>query len=275
MLNHYRKITSVFIYMSSICLFSVMLFLGGCKSFTETSSSPKGTQTETDSAKKEDNQPNPDAETIDGERVTNNGTKSCSNPYYPINTNVERSYKIGGTGKASYALKQTQDEDDTFSEKRTFDSGTDVVINWSCTPDGLRNAEFTNSISMPKGMAKMKTLASSGITLPKVWEKGKKFEAKYNISMSLSIAGASASSKGTVTIQSEIIGIDENVSVQGGDFVAAKVASVIKMNLTVNGRKVPSRDIKMTNWYSPKIGLIKQETKSQFGAANVEYTGER
>ena len=124
-------------------------------------------------------------------------------------------------------------------------------------------------------MAEMKTYKSSGITLPKVWEKGKKFEASYDISMTLKIGSVSATSRGTVTVGSEIVGVDENVSIQGGDFVAARIKSVIKMNLRVNGRKVPSKDIHMTNWYSPKIGLIKQETKTGFGNSIVEFTGEK
>ena len=80
---------------------------------------------------------------------------------------------------------------------------------------------------------------------------------------------------GTVTVESRLAALEENVIVQGGDFVAARVDSVIKINLSLGKSKIPSPDLKMTNWYARNFGLVKQEVTSQIGKSTVEYAGEK
>lgn len=269
---------SIFFRLIFISLVSIFLFLSGCKTSSETSPTSKE-QPSTSKTKKKSDQSTKELEdktnTTDSEKVDNTDSKPCSNPYYPVNHESEHTYKISGGTQTTYVLNQSPKGNNAFTESRNFDSGTKLVINWKCTPEGLRHAEFINSISMPKGMGEMETLQSSGITLPKVWEKGKKFSSEYKIRTNLKVANISASAKGTVTIESEIIELEDNVSVQGGDYVAARIDSVIKINISMKGRKIPTGDIKMSNWYAPKIGLIKQKTKTRFGSPTVEYTGEK
>jgi hypothetical protein len=122
---------------------------------------------------------------------------------------------------------------------------------------------------------KMDTLESSGITLPKEWEMGKKWSANYKVSAKINVRGFSGGADGTVEVNNEIVSMNEKISVPGGDFETAKVDSEIQIDLNMKGRKIPSPKIKMSLWFSPKVGLVKQESTSQFGKETVEYAGEK
>ena len=195
----------------------------------------------------------------------------CANPYYPLDTETEREYKISGTAPTTYVLKQKMRGGNGFTETRDFGSGLEVVSSWSCTDEGLRNADYNNAISGSNVNAKMKTIESSGVTLPKNWEVGKKWRADYKIRAE--ILGKTVA--GTVTVDNEIITLDDNVAVQGGDYVAARIDSVINMKLSLKAMKIPGSKVVMSNWYAPKVGLIKQEVKSGLAKSSVEYAGEK
>ncbi|MDH3493663.1 MAG: hypothetical protein OEM82_08950 [Acidobacteriota bacterium] len=197
----------------------------------------------------------------------------CANEYYPINSETKRKYLVTGEIPGNYILSQKDVKPDSFSELRDFGSGLKVDVNWICTEDGLRTAEFTNTASFMKGNFKMETLESSGITLPKVWENGKEWESTYKIKANLSAGPASGAATGTVTITSKIASMNDRVKVGGKEYEAAKVDNVMRMDLSMNGRKIPSRDVKMTNWMSKEIGLVKQSANTQFGKSGIEYIG--
>jgi hypothetical protein len=138
--------------------------------------------------------------------------------------------------------------------------------------DGLRTAEYTNAANLSKANFKMETLESSGITIPKNWEVGKKWTAEYKISAKLNAGAASSGANGTIKIDNEIVSLDDKVTTPAGDFEAAKVVSNINMNLNIT----KPITMKMTNWYAPGVGLIKQTADSPFGkGVTVEYTGEK
>ncbi|MEZ5344008.1 MAG: hypothetical protein R2681_00500 [Pyrinomonadaceae bacterium] len=195
----------------------------------------------------------------------------CDNPYYPLNTGISKEFKITGSAPGSYVVSQSKGDGDSFTEKRKFDSGIEVVSNWSCSEQGIRNADYNNTISNSQLKMNMETIESSGITLPKVWKQGEKWTTTYNVRINV----ASQSANGTVTLENEIVSLDDNVQVQAGDYVAARVDSVLKMNISMGKMKVPSPEFKMTNWYAPKVGLVKQETKGGFGTTKLEYVGEK
>ena len=198
----------------------------------------------------------------------------CANEYYPIESKTKRKYKVTGEIPGSYVLSQQNVKPGSFSELREFGSGLKVNVNWICTEDGLRTAEFTNTANFMKGNFKMETLESSGITFPKVWETGKEWESTYKIKANLSAGPASGTATGTVTITSKITSMKDLVDVGGKEYEAAKVDNLMKMNLSMNGRKIPSGDVKMTNWVSKGIGLVKQSADAQFGKSGIEYIGQ-
>ncbi|NNE66462.1 MAG: hypothetical protein HKN33_07835 [Pyrinomonadaceae bacterium] len=199
----------------------------------------------------------------------------CGNEFYPIDTSVERKYKETGDVSAKYELSQETTGEDSFSEVREFESGMKITVNWLCTEDGLRTAEFNSSADFSKGAFKMATLESSGVTLPKEWAEGKKWQAVYKVKGELSAGPVKGSADGTVTVNSKIVSLKDSVKVAGGEFEAARVDVEIKMDLSMRGRKIPSRPMKMSNWYSKDVGLVKQTASTQFGKTGIEYTGKK
>lgn len=253
----------------SLLLLSLVL-LNGCEALnqktaenTETAKTSTNAENKTETAKNE------------SETSENKADGLCANEFYPIKTDFERQYKISGTAPASYVLSQTAPEGEKFTEKRNFASGLEITNNWLCTENGLRNAEFNNAATAPNMNFTMETLESSGVTFPKVWEKGQKWTTDYKISAKANAGMASGSADGTVTIENELISTDDKISVPGGEFTAARIDSVINMNLKMNGGKIPSPSIKMSNWFAPEIGLVKQDVKSGYGNVIVEYTGKK
>ena len=206
---------------------------------------------------------------------TNEATGLCVNEFYPIYTDKKREYKITGSNPATYILSQNKNEGNSFTEKRNFTIGaadTELLINWICTEDGLRNAEYNSGANFSMGNFKMETVESSGVTVPKDWEVGKKWTNSYKVNAKLNVGKMSTGAKGTITINNEIASLDDKITTADGDFEAAKVVSDVNMNLSGRTTKM-----KMTNWYAPNVGLVKQDVKSPFGPSSVgvEYVGEK
>ncbi len=199
----------------------------------------------------------------------------CANDYYPIDTSVSREYTITGSAPGKYALTQTADEEGTFVENRRFGGGLEVTSTWVCTDQGLRNAEYNNMGTTGNATFTMETLKAEGVTFPKEWNLGDEWTTSYQVSANLATGPVKAAAAGTIEIVNEIISLDENVTVAGGTFAAARVDSEIRMNLTMRGQKLPSQPVKMTAWYAREVGMVKQEVKSGFGNQNVEYTGSK
>lgn len=205
----------------------------------------------------------------------NEATGLCVNEYYPIYTDKKREYKITGSNPATYILSQNKNEGNSFTEKRNFTTGaadTELLINWVCTEEGLRNAEYNSGANFSMGNFKMETVESSGVTVPKDWEIGKKWTNAYKVNAKLNIGKMSTGAKGTIMINNEIASLDDKVTTADGEFEAAKVISDVNMNLSGRTTKM-----KMTNWYAPNVGLVKQEVESPFSksAIGVEYVGEK
>ncbi len=215
-----------------------------------------------------------DSESLGKEKpdaATSNAAGACANRYYPIDSNTVREFNINGAAQAKYVLKQALKDGGGFTETRNFASGTEVVSNWSCNQGGLRNADYNNAISASNLNVKMRTLESDGLTIPKVWEEGKKWSANYKIEVEL----LGRKIGGTVTIDSEIIKMDDNVSVQADDYVAARVDSVINIVLDMKKAKIPGSRIEFSNWYARDVGLVKQEVIMGKANTSVEYAGEK
>ena len=206
---------------------------------------------------------------------TNEATGLCVNDYYPIYTDKKREYKITGNNPATYILSQNKNEGNSFTEKRNFTAGaadTELLINWICTDEGLRNAQYNSGANFSMGNFKMETLESSGVTIPKVWEVGKKWTSEYKVNAKLNVGKMSTGAKGKISINNEITSLNDKIKTANGEFEAAKVVSEVNINLS--GRNT---QMKMTNWYAPSVGVVKQDVDSPFGksAVGVEYVGDK
>lgn len=249
-------------------LLIISVFLLSCETQTKPESAEKKAPDQT-SIEKAAEKPGDSSHRSDNSEAGN-----CSNPYYPISDQA-REYKISGSDPAEYILTQDKNEGDSFTETRKFGSGLDLKINWKCTDEGLRNAEFTNSATVSNANGKMETLESSGITLPKKWEVGKEWKTNYKVSVEVNAGSTSGGADGTINIENKIISIGDKISVPGGDFEAARIDSTTQITMSMKGRKIPVQDIIMSNWFAPEVGLIKQEVTSQFGKQTVEYVGKK
>ena len=200
----------------------------------------------------------------------------CENPYYPIEPGVRKLYKSTASA-AGYdteiTLDQKAPEGDTFNETRTLKSGLTVSTPWKCEAGGLRIAEYQNFIQSNKMNFTMETVESSGVTLPASWKAGDEWQSDYKIKVDLKAGPVNANAGGTVKISEKLVDEGESVKVEGGEFEAAKVESVIKIVVSYGGREIPSQDIKLTRWYSPKVGLVKQESSGPFGKETIQYAG--
>lgn len=199
----------------------------------------------------------------------------CENKYYPIDPDVKREFKMSTKTDSNYSTSQEKSAENLFVETRTFDSGLKMVTNWQCMDDGLRNAEFDNKAVSSQMKFDMETIESSGITLPKIWEKGKTWTTEYKISAKLNVAKIAAAVNGTVTISNEITAMDDKIVVPGGEFTAARIDSELILNLSMKGRKLPTSKFTMSNWYAPNVGLVKQVAKTPYGDETVEFIGNK
>ncbi len=244
---------------------SIVLFvcLSGCEttqkqsSSSETANSPTATLDKTD---------------LQAPEIFND---LCTNEYYPINAETNQEFRMSQSSDSTYIVSRKLGKIDTFVESRKFSSGTEIVNNWQCTEDGLRNVEFNNSAVSSNFKMVLETLESSGITLPKIWEKGKTWKAEYKIQAKYNVAKISGAAEGTVTIANEIASMDETIKVAAGEFNAARVDSDLVLSLKVNGRTIPSTTFTMSNWYAPGVGLVKQVNKSKLGSETVEFVGKK
>lgn len=197
------------------------------------------------------------------------GGSLCSNDYYPISQEV-REYKISGDGPGTYTLSQRPDGDQGFVETRSFAQGLTVENNWLCTAEGLRNAEYKNTITMNQGNFEMDTIRSSGITLPKVWESGKDWTTNYDVMVSVAAGPIKTAADGQVTLVNKVGPLSEKVTASGREFEAARVDSTLEIKITMKGVTTQPTKFTMTNWYAKGVGLVRQEAKGAFGTQIVE-----
>jgi hypothetical protein len=254
-----------------ICFICSTLLTGACNYITSENGS--GESKPENTAEENAGRTGAEAEPADetGAKTAEN-TGVCANEYYPVTTEKDLAYKVTGATPASYVLTRKKTAADSFTETRNFSSGINVKTNWVCTEDGLRNVEYNSGMNFSSGNFKMETLESSGMTLPKTWEAGKKWTTEYKIKGKLKAGPVNADTSGTVLIENEITSLGEKVKTPAGEFETAKVVSTINLNLSVGG----SVKVATTNWYAPGVGLVKQEAKSPFGGKEtIEYTGEK
>lgn len=195
----------------------------------------------------------------------------CRNDYYPISEEI-REYKIGGDGPGTYKLSQRTAGEEGFLETRVFAQGLTVENNWVCTPEGLRNAEYKNTITMNRGNFEMDTVRSTGITLPKVWETGKVWTTNYDVKVNVAAGPIKTAADGNVTVVNTIGPLSEKVTANGKEYEAARVDSTLEIKITMKGVSPPPTKFTSTNWFAKGVGLVRQETSGAFGKQTVEIT---
>ncbi len=247
----------------SICFLSACGLLSSGSAGTNDSASPEPSA-----------EASADAPENDENATTAGG--ACDNPYYPVDPSKVRKYKLDSKlpgGNREYTLRQRKVDEDTFSEERSFDSGIDVSVNWNCTPEGLRTAEYMSQAQMQAGTFQMETIESSGTTIPRDWELGKEWESRYKVKANLNAGPVKAAAEGNVILEHKLAAVDETVRVAGGEFKANRVDTVIRLDLSMKGTAIPSKEVRMSVWYAPDVGIVKQQVHGDYGDEKVEFAG--
>jgi hypothetical protein len=148
-----------------------------------------------------------------------------------------------------------------------------VENNWICTEEGLRTAEYKNTITMKQGNFEMDTLKSTGITLPKEWVAGKEWNATYDVRVNIAAGPVTTAADGKVTIDNKLVNLNDTVTANGQTYEAARIDSVISIVISMRGTTTPATKLNVKNWYAKDIGIVRQEASSQFGKQLVEYIG--
>ncbi len=199
----------------------------------------------------------------------------CANDFYPINTSLARNYRITGTAPAAYTLTQENATPEGFVEVRSFGNGLTVRNNWICTEDGLRNAEYTNAMTMKDAQFEMETLKSSGVTIPKEWSVGSEWKTEYDIVAKIAAGPVNASAEGKVLLTNKLEAVDDVVTIDGKDYTAAKIETTIEIDISMKGQRMNSAKVNATNWFAKDIGIVKQITKGSLGSQTVEFIGSK
>lgn len=210
------------------------------------------------------------------ETPADSSSNPCRNPNYLVDPGKVRKYRLDTKlpdGDREYTLKQKMVDDSTFAEIRSYSSGLTLSVNWTCTDEGLRAVEYVSQAQMQAGQFQMETLESSGISIPNEWSLGKEWTSSYKVKANLDAGPVKAAADGTVTLDHKLGVVGEKVTVPGGEFEADRVDTVIKLDLKVRGTAIPTKEVRSSVWFSPKVGIVKQRVYGDFGEETVEFIG--
>lgn len=266
-----------FLTKSFALLMSLMFGLSACDtaSNTEIPTVPNvsNNQTQNSSEKTETTEKTTESESA------NPSAGVCTNKYFPVSDGAIRRYKVVSSGKTdeyTYTVSY-QNGSDKFSQTQDIKIGdeTKLKIDWLCFPEGLRTAEYGQLTGNPRVGMKLESKGGSGITLPKDtdWAIGKKWISEYDLGGTFEMKPIKGNVAGKVTLNHEILNLEENVKTSAGEFTAAKVKTTISLKVTFQNKVLPSESVVVTNWYTPNVGLVKQEATGTLGKMTMDYLG--
>lgn len=266
-----HKTTFAVILILSLCLLSACQFSGGGNTNTE------------NNRETNKNIPPVSERSAGGEDSTtasNSSVGPCANKYFPIADGNTRRYSTQQSGARPIETSYQQSYQagaDSFSETQKILNGknTTVKVDWTCLPEGLRTATYGQFQMSNKIGMNLETKKAHGITLPKDadWTVGEKWISEYDIGGQFDSKIVKGAVSGKVTMNHEIVAMDEMVKVPAGEFAAARVKVDVVLNLYFQGKKLPTEDFTMTNWHSPDVGLVKQVVTGFMGTSTLEYLG--
>lgn len=187
---------------------------------------------------------------------------SCQNDYFPVKVGASWTSNVTiSAGSFSRVSAITKVGADNFQIQTvlTDSLGKQISIteSWNCTTEGLvqLGGPLANSIQSNFGVGSMKTITTTGVTIPvhinagNSWSQVTQFE--FNI--------PNFSVTGTLTYNFQAIGL-EQVTVPAGTFNAMKiqvnansedVKSGVPINITADG----------FYWFAPGVGRVKASEK--------------
>ena len=234
----------------------------------------------------EGNQAEPDASEVpvSGNRLATVGPDSpCFHKYYPIDTKTVRKYAVFNAPNsevddktepsATYEFRQSYDGGKTFGEENKFSTGITLTTTWECMPDGLKSNQFLAELKKEGTPFDVKVVSSSGVYFPNdEWTVGKEWDYEINVLMTNRGAPDSQGIKTKISYHVEVLSLDDEVTVPGGDFTAAKLAVDTEFTLEYPGGRKTNTNLKSSIWYSDEVGLVKI-SQTGFTDQTVLYLG--
>lgn len=208
----------------------------------------------------------------------------CQNAFYPIGSDIERSYRTTYAGNSlspkEYVQTYTDVAADKFTEHNKF-SEVQNALNYKCTAEGLQGLQYDNGNTIStinKAGGKLETIKAEGLTFPAEtrWQPGEKWTGNYQARWeSLADGKTTGSADVTVAGNSEIIG-EETVTVPAGTFQCFKVRSTTAVrfaDMKIGGMKVPlnqAMTINTDTYYAKNVGIVKSVMTGTMGGAITE-----
>ena len=193
---------------------------------------------------------------------------SCQNTYIPIKAGATWTYS-GQDAAGAYTRTITISSVEANSFERqvviTQSNGTQrsYTDSWACTPAGLvlQGGPLATTFQSVYGSATMKTISSTGVTLPANITAGGAWSQQAQMEFT--------SAKGSVnlTLNYSFKGIGpEQVTVTAGSFNAMKVEVNVTSQTVVAGRTT-NFIIDGFDWYAPNVGVVKSSYTVQVNGA--------
>ncbi|MFZ1042577.1 MAG: hypothetical protein WCA79_20805 [Anaerolineales bacterium] len=185
-------------------------------------------------------------------------TGGCANDYLPVKPGAAWTYAgQSATGNFTRVSTITSVETDSFEREiaTTLRNGTQRTYtdSWKCTPDGLvlLGGPLATTFQSVYGNATMKTLSTTGVTLPTHINAGD----SWTQDAQLAFTSTQVSVNITLTYNFKAIGL-ESVTVPAGTFNAMKIQIDVTSQATTATR-TNNIAVDGFEWFVPGVGTVK------------------
>ncbi len=202
---------------------------------------------------------------------------ACNNDFFPIKSGATWTYSGQFNTEAYTRLFSISDvAADSFAGRTQISDASgnvllDTTDTWECTTAGLLEpaGPLGMTLQSAAGGAAIKTLSTSGVTLPAQMKSGD----KWGQVAQLDLSSGQTSSQTTLTYEFTAFGT-EQLTVPAGTFTAMKVQVHASTQALISGQTV---DVTVSGfeWFAPGVGHVKSsETVYAFGIPFASEEGE-
>ena len=185
-------------------------------------------------------------------------TGSCANDYLPVKPGATWTYSgKSATGNFTRVSTITSVEANSFEREiaTTLSNGTQRTYtdSWKCTPDGLvlQGGPLSTTFQSVYGNATMKTLSTTGVTLPARINAGD----SWTQDAQLAFTSTKVSVNITLTYNFKAIGL-KSITVPAGTFNAMKI-QINVTSQTTTATRTNNIEVDGFEWFVPGVGAVK------------------
>jgi hypothetical protein len=208
----------------------------------------------------------------------------CYHPFFPVEDGASWTYDYESGGAYTILIEETGE--DTFTMTQTMsDEEAEFTVDWYCSDDGLLRGSFAqvdllNQATTEEDMMEMvfETLEWEGETLPapELMAPGYTWTSNYALSAEINLESFSQTMEVAVSIDHEIVAIEE-VSVPAGTFPEAyRVDSTgnIEMVLNLGEFSNPLSNFKFnfSTWYVKGVGMVQSGSEFSGYSSDIMLT---